>query len=103
VINARSPNKAAATRFLRWLTEPQQQVRLANGMNSLPVSRRASNSPALESHLRRFVPYLNYVAIDLRYHEDPQVLSTLYRGVRNVIAGRSTPRSVLETTQRVAR
>ncbi len=102
-INSRSRNKAAAVAFLRWLTQPAQQVRIANAMDSLPTSVRASNSSALDRHLRQFTPYLDYAAIELRYNENPRVLATLYGGARNVIRGKTTPSRVLSATQRVKR
>gem|GEM_PF-1657771 len=103
VVNNRSPNRVASVRFLRWLTEPAQQVRLANAMDSIPISEQASQSYALESHLRRFVPFMRYSAIDLRYEESPAVLSTLYSGARNVIRGTTTPSRALSATQAAAR
>lgn len=103
VINNKSWNRVASTRFLRWLTEPAQQVRLANALDSLPTSMRASSSGALDSRLRRFTPYLNYAAIELRYEENPRVLATLYQGARNVIRGTTTPAQALSATQRVKR
>lgn len=103
VVNNRSGNRVAATRFLRWLTEPAQQVKLANAMDSIPVSIRASKSFSLESHLRAFAPYVNYSTTELRYEESPRVLSTLYTGARNVVRGTTTPSSALNAAQAEAR
>lgn len=103
VVNNRSPNRVASVRFLRWLTEPAQQVKLANAMDSIPISERASASFSLESHLRQFVPFMRYSAIDLRFEEDPQVLSTLYTGARNVIRGTTTSSRALSAAQAASR
>ncbi|MHB0997614.1 MAG: ABC transporter substrate-binding protein [Armatimonadota bacterium] len=103
VINAKSVNKMTSIRFLRWLTEPAQQVRLANGIGSLPISVRASNSPSLNSSLRVFTPHMRYTAIDRRYNENPAVLARLYTGARNVIRGIETSDQVLRAVQRLAR
>lgn len=103
IVNARSANKNASIRFLRWLTEPAQQVRLANALDSIPASITASRSFSLESSLRAFVPYVNSAAVDLRYEESPAVLSTLYSGARNVLRGTTTPARALSAAQSAAR
>ena len=100
VINSRSKNKQAAAKFLRWLTQASQQSRLANAMDSLPASVEASSSPRLNSHLRAFTPYVNYVATEIRYREKPSVLATLYGGARDIIRGRTTSSQVLSAAQR---
>lgn len=103
VINNRSRSRQLAVQFLKWMTEPAQQVKLANAMDNIPISHRASKSASLDSHIRQFVPYVNYAAVDLRSEESSDVLSTLYTGARNVIRGTTTSSRALSATQAAAR
>lgn len=103
IVNNRSINRNASVRFLRWLTEPAQQVKLANAMDSIPVSMTASRSTSLQGPLRAFVPYVNSSAVDLRSEESPAVLSTLYSGARSVVRGTTTPARALSAAQSAAR
>lgn len=103
VVNSMSRNKDAAIRFLRWLTEPGQQVRLANAMDSLPGSIAAANSTRLHGRLRAFAPYLSYAAVELRYRAKPGVLRKLYQGAGQVIGGRTTPAQALIAAQRAVK
>lgn len=99
VINSRSPRRAQAIAFARWLTEYNQQLTLAEGTRSIPAMTVASNSAKLSPPLGAFALGMRDMAIDLRIYERPQVLATLYSGVRGILAGTSTPSATARRTQ----
>ena len=101
VINSRSPRRAQAIAFARWLTEYTQQLTLAEGTISIPAMTVASNSARLSPRLQPFVNAgIRDMALDLRIYESPRVLSTFYSGVRGIIAGTSTPTTAAQRAQR---
>lgn len=102
VFNRRSPRKAAAIAFARWLTEYSQQLALANGSSSIPAMTVASNSAQLTARLRPFASLgMHDLALDMRIYERPQVLATFYSGARGILAGTSTPTTVARRTQAI--
>ena len=102
VINSRSPRKAQAIAFARWLTEYSQQLALGAGTMSIPAMTVASNSAKLSAPLRPFASSgMRDMAIDLRTYESPRVLATFYSGVRGILAGTSTPSATARRTQTV--
>ena len=102
VINSRSPRRAYCIAFARWLTEYNQQLILAEGTASIPAMTVASNSSRLAAPLRPFASAgMRGMALDLRIYENPRVLTTLYSGVRGILAGKSTPSATATRTQRV--
>ncbi len=104
VVNSRSPRKAEAIAFLRWLTAPEQQVVLANGSSALPAVSSAASDSRLRAPLRLFsTTGMPDQAIDLRVYENPRVLRVFYSGVRRLLAGSGTPTSVARQTQAAKR
>ncbi len=102
VINSRSPRRAQAIAFARWLTEYTPQVTLANGTIAVPAMTVASHTFRLSASLQPFVDAgMPHLAPDLRFNENSRVLSTLYSGVRQILAGKSTPATVARRTQSV--
>lgn len=100
VVSSRSPRKAQAIAFARWLTQPDQQIALANGASSIPATSEASSSPRLRPHLRTFASVgMRDQAIDMRIYENPRVLGTFYSGVRRLLAGSGTPSAVARQAQ----
>lgn len=104
VVNSRSPRKAEAIAFLRWLTAPEQQVVLANGSSALPAISSAASDSRLRAPLRLFSSTgMPDQAIDLRVYENPRVLRVFYTGVRKLLAGSGNPSAVARQTQAVKR
>jgi ABC-type glycerol-3-phosphate transport system substrate-binding protein len=100
VINAHGQQKTQAIAFAKWLTEPSQQVALANGSSSLPATPNAGRG--LSAHLRAFASVgMPDQAIDMRIYENPRVLATFYSGVRGILADSETPSAAAHQTQLV--
>ncbi len=102
VINRRSPRRAQAIAFARWLTEYNQQLTLANSTTTIPAMTVASQTFRLSDPLQQFANAgVRDVVMDLRINENPRVLATLYSGVRSIIGNKSSPAAVARRTQRV--
>ncbi len=101
VVNGKSPRAEKAIKFLKWLTEKDQQIRFVKDANSLPAVKGCEEFLAPE--VRGFLK-----AMDFMYHprnfpvqEDPLVVDTFCRGIQGIIVGEKTPREVAEEVQKV--
>ena len=103
-INPRSPRRAQAARFLRWLTtRTEVQTTYANATWMLPASFAATQSPRLHPRLKPFAARLTDAATDLTIFESPSVNRVLYAGVLAVLRGEATPQAVLADADRAKR
>jgi raffinose/stachyose/melibiose transport system substrate-binding protein len=100
IVNARSKNKDAAVKFLKWLTEFDQQAYLAENTLNLPANKYALSK--VDPVLRQFADDLERTthpnAWDIS--ESQQVLETFNKGIQSIIIGDKTPEQVAQETQR---
>ncbi|MBM3248212.1 MAG: extracellular solute-binding protein [Candidatus Omnitrophica bacterium] len=101
LINDRSANKEIAIEFLKWLSDKDQQVFLANKTNNLPANKDA---------LTGIPPILAQFADDMDYtthpniwgiSEFPIVTETLDKGIQSIIIGEKTPQQVAIEVQKI--
>jgi len=101
MVNARSKNKEEAVKFLKWLTDSEQQAYLAEVTSNLPANKEC---------LGEIPPILAQFADDmgLATHpniwgvsESPLVTETLGRGIQSIIIGEKTPEQVAVEVQKV--
>ena len=101
MVNARSAKKDAAIKFLKWLTDKEQQVYLAD---------HTFNLPANKDSIGRIPEVMAQFAddVELSTHpntwgvsEFPAVIETLDRGLQSIIIGEKTPQQVAAETQKV--
>jgi raffinose/stachyose/melibiose transport system substrate-binding protein len=101
MVNARSKNKEEAVKFLKWLTELDQQAYLAEN---------TSNPPANKYALKRVSPIIAQFADDMErithpnawdISESPQVLETFNKGIQSIIIGEKSPEQVAQETQKI--
>ncbi|MFH0940467.1 MAG: extracellular solute-binding protein [Candidatus Omnitrophota bacterium] len=101
MVNARSKNKEEAVKFLKWLTDCDQQAYL---------SQATSNLPANKECLGKISPILAQFADDMELtthpnmwgvSEFPLVIETLDRGIQSIIIGEKTPEQVAAEVQKV--
>jgi len=94
LVNARSSNKELAIEFLKWLTDKEQQVFLADKTQNLPANKEA---------LEKISPILAQFANDMQYATHPNILGVseypavteaLDKGIQSIIIGEKTPREV---------
>jgi ABC-type glycerol-3-phosphate transport system substrate-binding protein len=101
MVNARSKNKEEAVKFLRWLTDSDQQAYL---------SQSTSNLPANKECLGKISPFLAQFAEDKEptthpniwgVSESPLVLETLSKGIQSIVIGEKAPEQVAQEVQSV--
>ncbi len=101
MVNARAKNKEEAVKFLRWLTDRDQQAYLAETTNNLPANKEC---------LGKISPILAQFADDMEatthpnvwgVSEFPTVIETLDRGIQSIIIGEKTPERVAQEVQKV--
>ncbi len=99
MVNARSPRKQEAFRFLEWLSQADQQTYLAKATNNLPSNRVS---------LKHIPPILAQFAddIDNTVHpnnypvrEHRQVLEAWLKGIQSILIGEATPEEIAEKVQ----
>jgi len=65
VVNAASPKKRTAIAFLKWLTDKDPQVYLANMTNNLPANRtRPQLTPILANFCKRWTIHPSLAVAD---------------------------------------
>jgi ABC-type glycerol-3-phosphate transport system substrate-binding protein len=101
IINPTSHLKQEVIEFLRWLTEEEQQVFLAEETLNLPSNRNAVEDIPLI--LAQFAENMDKITHPHSWpvSESPMVTETLNKGIQSIIIGESTPEEVARRTQRV--
>lgn len=101
MVNTRSKNKEEVVKFLKWLTDREQQAYLAEATLNLPSNKDSlSNIPSI---LAQFAD-----DIDITTHpntwginEFPPVIEAFDKGIQSIIIGEKTPEQVAAEVQRV--
>lgn len=100
VVNAKSPRKAAAVAFLKWMTAETQQAFLAEKTENLPSNRRSMSkiSPLLAS----FADDMDNTTHPNVYpvHEDPSVIEAFDKGIQSILIGEKKPAEIAEAVQK---
>jgi len=101
VVNAKSPHREAAIRFLRWLTDDAQQAFLADSTQNLPANKAS---------LGKISPILAGFADDLDtathpnvypVHENSVVVEAFDKGIQSILIGEKKPEEVAQEVQRI--
>lgn len=100
MINANSPKKDQAVRFLKWLSSKEQQEFLAKETNNLPAIKGVIEKlpPILKSLLGTFES-LTHPDFWPR-NEDSRVIETMNRGLQQIVMGLKTPEKVAREIQK---
>jgi len=101
MVNARVKNKEEAVKFLKWLTDRDQQAFLADETFNLPANKDC---------LGKISPILAQFADDMELtthpnvwgvSEFPVVIEALDRGIQSIIIGEKTPEQVASAVQKI--
>ena len=101
MVNARSPKREEAVKFLIWLTDKNQQDYLAEATNNLPANKQSASSiPESNAMFARGLdrathPNAWYIS------EFPTVIEAFSKGIQSIILGEKTPEQVAAETQAV--
>jgi ABC-type glycerol-3-phosphate transport system substrate-binding protein len=101
MVNAASKNKAAAVKFLQWLTDAEQQTYLAEATNNLPANKESlGRIPAALNGFFRAMAYSTHPNI-WGVSEFPAVVEAWGRGIQAIILGEKTPEEVAAEVQKI--
>jgi ABC-type glycerol-3-phosphate transport system substrate-binding protein len=101
MVNAKSKNKEEAVKFLKWLTEKEQQFFLIQRTNNLPAVRGCEDY--FPSVLKPLVNELNNLTHPniWPYNEDSRVLEVMIKGLQQIVMGIKQPEEVAREIQAV--
>jgi len=101
MVNQRSNNKEKAIEFLKWITEKQQQIYLAEKTNNLPSNKESLS--AIAPSLRQFADDMDKTVHPslLPAAEHPLVIEAFDKGIQSIIIGESSPREIAERVQAI--
>ncbi len=101
MVSARSKNKEEAVKFLRWLTDRDQQAYLSEETNNLPANKDSVNK--ISNVMASFAK-----AMDSATHpnvwgvsEFSPVIEAFDKGIQSIIIGEKTPEQVAAEVQRI--
>jgi len=101
VVNVQSLNKAKTIKFLRWLTEKDQQVFLTEATRNLPSNRQALS--AISKVLSQFAGAMDFTTHPTTWelNEQSSVIEAFDKGIQSIIIGEKTPEQVAQDVQKV--
>ena len=101
VVNGRSKDKEEAVNFLKWLTEREQQIYLAEQTLNLPSNKESlANIPRILADFADDMDNVTHPNI-LPVQESPRVLEAFAKGIQAVIIGVKTPEEIANEIQAV--
>lgn len=101
MVNANSPHKEEAVKFLRWLTERDQQAYLAEATNNLPANKDSLNKiPEVMAQFAKGMDFATHPNI-WGVSEFSAVIEALDKGIQSIIIGEKTPEQVASEVQRI--
>jgi len=101
MVNANSANKEEVVKFLKWLTEKEQQVYLAEVTNNLPANKDSLGK--ISPILAQFASAMDYSTHPNVWgvSEFPAVIEALDKGIQSIIIGEKTPEQVAAAVQKI--
>jgi len=101
MVNARSNNKEEAVKFLKWLTDRDQQAYLSEITNNLPANKNSLNK--IPDILAQFAKGMESATHPNLWgvSEYSVVIETLDKGIQSIIIGEKTPEQVAAEAQKM--
>jgi len=99
--NARSKNKEEVVKFLKWLTDRDQQAYLSEVTNNLPANKNCLNK--IPEILAQFADDMEVTTHPNVWgvSEFPAVIEALDKGIQSIIIGERTPEQIASEVQRI--
>jgi ABC-type glycerol-3-phosphate transport system substrate-binding protein len=97
-VNAKSPNKAAAIAFLKWMSQKEQATYLATTTKNLPAVK---DTGELSPILKEFADMMKGSIHPNRFaaSEDPKVVEVFTKGIQSILIAERTPQQVAQDVQ----
>jgi len=101
MVNARSDRKEEAVKFLKWLTDRDQQAYLSEITNNLPANKNSLNK--IPDILAQFAKGMESATHPNLWgvSEYSVVIETLDKGIQSIIIGEKTPEQVAAEAQKM--
>lgn len=94
-----SAHKDEAVKFVRWLTDVDQQVKYATTSSNLPANREVAGKIATSPILAKFASRMDRVFPTLPHTMPAAVSTTLHAGLQNILARKATTAQVAAALQ----
>jgi ABC-type glycerol-3-phosphate transport system substrate-binding protein len=101
MVNAKSKNKEEAVKFLKWLTDRDQQAYLAKSTSNPPANKEALSE--VSGVIAQFADDMERATHPNTWGitESPQVTEVFTKGIQSIIIGEKSPQDVAQETQKV--
>ncbi|TCL58792.1 multiple sugar transport system substrate-binding protein/raffinose/stachyose/melibiose transport system substrate-binding protein [Hydrogenispora ethanolica] len=99
-VNAASPNRENAVKFLEWLTAPAQQARYAKETFNLPASSAVTKQVKLEGAVGQFADDAGRIIPNILKSRGNEVDTQITRGIQSIILKQKTPKQVVQEVNR---
>jgi len=101
LVNERSNNKEEAVKFLKWLTDRDQQAYLAQETNNLPANKNClGNIPDILAQFAKGMDNATHPNV-WGVSEFSAVIEVWDKGIQSIIIGEKTPEQVAQETQKI--
>ncbi len=101
MVNARSKNKEEAVKFLRWITEKEQQSYLAEATKNLPANKDSlKDIPDILAQFANSVEIATHPSV-WGVSEFPAVIEAFDKGIQSIIIQEKTPVQVAADVQKI--
>lgn len=105
---ATDAERAAALKFIQWVTSPERAAEWAIATGYVAVSPTAWDTPAMKKYLAEFPAptvardQLQHAVAELSTHENQRVTKALNDGLQAALTGAKTPEAAMKDAQREA-
>ncbi|MFA6217903.1 MAG: extracellular solute-binding protein [Candidatus Omnitrophota bacterium] len=101
MVNANSPRKEEAVKFLQWLTSKEQEAYLSEATKNLPSNKESlSNISEILSQFADDMEQTTHPNV-WGVSEFPAVIEALDKGIQLIIIGKRTPEQVADEVQKI--
>ncbi|MCX5697021.1 MAG: extracellular solute-binding protein [Candidatus Omnitrophica bacterium] len=101
MVNARSKNAEEAVKFLKWLTDTEQQAYLSETTHNLPANKNTlKNIPEVLAQFSSAMDHATHPSF-WGVSEFPAVIEALDKGIQSIIIGEKTPEQIASDVQKV--
>jgi len=104
--NASPEERAAALKFIKWMTQPVRTAEWSIGTGYLGTRPDAYETPVLQKYVNEFPPaavardQLKYATAELSVHENGRAYKVLNDAIQSALTGSKSPKDALQGAQK---